>query len=71
MITESFEIKLRNHKQEAVDVIVKENLYRWNNWEITESSDKWEKQDYRTIHFPVNVPPNGQKIVNYTVKYTW
>jgi hypothetical protein len=71
VITESFEIKLRNHKQQAVDVIVKENLYRWNNWEVTESSDKWEKQDYRTIHFPVSVPPNGQKIVNYTVKYTW
>lgn len=71
VITESFEITVRNHKQEAVDVIIKENMFRWTNWEITQSSDKWEKQDYRTIHFPVTVPADGQKVVTYTVKYTW
>lgn len=71
VITESFEIKLRNHKKEAVHVIVKENLYRWNNWEITASSDKWEKQDFRTIHIPVDVPADGEKTVTYSVKYTW
>ncbi|HEY1921553.1 MAG TPA: hypothetical protein VGG44_02215 [Tepidisphaeraceae bacterium] len=71
VITESFEIKLRNHKKEAVHVIVKENLYRWNNWEITACSDKWEKQDFRTIHIPVDVPADGEKTVTYSVKYTW
>ncbi len=70
-MTESFEIKVRNHKAEAVDVIVKENLFRWTNWEITACSDKWEKQDYRTIHIPVHVEPNGEKTTTYTVKYTW
>jgi hypothetical protein len=70
-MTESFEIKLRNHKKEAVRVIVKENLYRWTNWEITKSSDKHEKQDFRTIHIPVDVPAEGEKTVTYTVKYTW
>jgi hypothetical protein len=70
-ITESFEVKLRNHKKEAVSVIVKENLYRWTNWEITNSSDKHEKQDFRTIHIPVEVPADGQKVVTYSVKYTW
>ena len=71
VITESFEIVLRNHKKEPATVIVKENLFRWYNWEITESSDKWEKQDYRTIHIPVQVPADGEKKVTYTVKYTW
>jgi hypothetical protein len=71
VITESYEIKLRNHKKEAVKVIVKENLFRWVNWEITKSSDKWEKQDSRTIHIPVEVPPDGEKVVTYSVKYTW
>jgi hypothetical protein len=70
-IIESFEIKLRNHKKEPVKVIVKENLYRWVNWEITASSDKHEKQDYRTIHMPVEIPVDGEKTVTYTVKYTW
>ncbi|MDB5327771.1 MAG: hypothetical protein JWM57_3340 [Phycisphaerales bacterium] len=71
VITESFEIKLRNHKKEAVSVIVKENLFRWANWEITAKSDAFEKQDYRTVHFPVDVPADGEKVVTYTVKYTW
>lgn len=71
VVTESFEIKLRNHKSEPVHVIVKENLYRWTNWEITASSDPWQKQDYRTIHIPVDVPANGEKTVTYSVKYTW
>jgi hypothetical protein len=38
---------------------------------ITSSSDKWEKQDYRTIHIPVQVAPDAEKKVTYTVKYTW
>jgi hypothetical protein len=71
VITESFEIKLRNHKKEAVQVTVRENLFRWTNWEITKSSDKWEKQDFRTIHIPVDVPAGGEKTVTYSVKYTW
>lgn len=70
-LTESFEIKLRNHKKEPVSVIIKENLFRWTNWEITKSSDKFAKQDFRTIHIPVDVPADGEKIVTYTVKYSW
>jgi hypothetical protein len=71
VVTESFEIKLRNHKKEAASVIVKENLFRWTNWEITAKSDNFEKLDSRTIHFPVDVPADGEKVVTYTVKYTW
>ena len=70
-IDEEFEIKLRNHKAQPVKVIVKEILYRWSNWEITQFSDKFEKKDYRTIHIPVEVPANGEKIVTYKVHYTW
>ncbi|MGN6727903.1 MAG: DUF4139 domain-containing protein [Tepidisphaeraceae bacterium] len=69
--TESFTIKLRNHKKEAVTVLVKENLFRWANWEITDASDAYTKQDSRTIHIPVDVPADGEKTVTYTVKYTW
>jgi hypothetical protein len=71
IMSESFQITIRNHKKEAIKVIVKENLFRWTNWEITQSSDKWEKQDYRTIHIPVEVPPDGEKKITYSVKYTW
>ena len=68
-IVESFEIKVNNHKAEPVNVIVKENLFRWSTWEITASSDNYDKIDSRTIHFPITVPANGTKTVTYTVRY--
>lgn len=68
---ETIEIKLRNHKDESVKVIVKENLYRWTNWKITETENRWEKVDSRTIHFPVIVPKDGEVTVRYKVTYTW
>jgi hypothetical protein len=70
-ITERFEIKLRNHKKEPVQVIVKENLYRWSQWEITAASDKFDKRDSRTIHIPVQLKPDEEKTLTYTVKYAW
>jgi len=52
-------------------VIVKENLYRWTNWKITQANQSWEKQDSRTIHFPVKVAADSDAVVRYTVRYTW
>ena len=71
VMTESFEIRIRNHKPEPVEVLVKETLYRWNNWEITESNQKWTKYDANTIHFPVKVDKDGEQVITYTVRYTW
>jgi hypothetical protein len=68
---DSYKITLKNHKDAPVKVIVKENLYRWTNWEITQKSDEFKKVDARTIHFEVEVPANGEKVVTYTVHYSW
>lgn len=68
---ETIEIKLRNHKDEPVKVLVKENLFRWVNWKITEKTHDFEKVDARTIHFPVTVAKDGEVTVRYTVQYTW
>jgi len=70
-MTEEIEVKLRNHKKEPVAVVVKENLYRWVNWQITERTHKFEKQDARTVHFPVKVAAGGEAVVRYTVHYSW
>lgn len=71
VMEETIEIKLRNHKTEPVKVLVKENLYRWVTWEITQKTHDFEKVDARTIHFPVEVPADGEVVIRYTVKYTW
>ncbi|MGH9469126.1 MAG: DUF4139 domain-containing protein [Terriglobia bacterium] len=71
MLDESFEIRLNNHKQQPVEVRVVEHLYRGDTWEITQHSNAFVKQDSHTIEFRVQVRPNGQKVVTYTVHYTW
>jgi hypothetical protein len=68
---ETIEIKIRNHKDEKVKVIVKENLYRWVNWKITDSTHEYKKVDARTIHFPVEVPKDGEITIRYKVHYSW
>ena len=68
---EQIEIKLRNHKEQPVRVIVKENLYRWSNWKILAKTHEFVKEDARTISFPVDVPKDGETIVRYRVRYTW
>ena len=68
---EQIEIKLRNHKDEAVKIIVKENLYRWVNWRITEKTHDFEKVDSRTIHIPITVQPDGEVTIRYRVHYSW
>ena len=34
-------------------------------------SDKYDKEDARTISFPVRVPKDGETVVRYRVRYTW
>ena len=68
---EEIEVKLRNHKSQPVEVVVKENLYRWSNWKILTKTHNFEKEDARTINFPVKVAKDGETIVRYRVRYTW
>jgi hypothetical protein len=70
-VEEEIEVKLRNHKEQPVDVIVKENLYRWTNWSILTKTHDFTKEDARTIHFPVKVAKDGESVVRYRVRYTW
>jgi hypothetical protein len=68
---EAFEIKLRNHKKQPVEIRVVEHLYRFDNWEITQKSDEYRKLDSHTIEFPVTLKPDEERVVTYKVHYTW
>ncbi|ABF39016.1 conserved hypothetical protein [Candidatus Koribacter versatilis Ellin345] len=68
---ESFEIHVRNHKKEAVTVRVVEHLYRWVNWKITTETDQHKKTDSQTMEYHVTVAPDQEKVVRYTVHYSW
>jgi len=70
-VDESFEIRLRNHKNEPVTVRVVEHLYRWQNWAITKESDPHTQKDSRTIEYVVTLQPDQEKVIAYTAHYTW
>jgi hypothetical protein len=71
IVDETFEIKVRNHKSEPVEVLVYEHPWRWNEWDITKSNTDWEKVDQTTIKFPVKLRPDEEKIITYTIRYNW
>ncbi len=70
-LDESFEITLRNRKDETVEIRVVEHLYRWVNWEIREPTLPFEKTDARTIEFRVELEPGEEHKLTYTAHYTW
>ncbi|KPJ59550.1 MAG: hypothetical protein AMJ46_10540 [Latescibacteria bacterium DG_63] len=63
---ESFEIKLRNHKDEPIEITVVEHI--WGQWEIMDSSHDYAKKDANTIEFTVKVPEDEEVVVTYTVR---
>jgi len=70
-IEEKFEIKIRNHKKEAVEVKVMEKLYRGHEWKVANTNHPYDQLDSRTIVFTVNVAPDKEKTVTYQVDYRW
>ena len=74
---ESFEIKVRNHKNQDILVRIKEPLYRWSTWNITETNQKeYKKLDAFNVAWDLPVPAQkddkpGEVTLTYTVEYTW
>jgi hypothetical protein len=71
LVEETYEIKLRNHKEEKVEVVVVEHFYRSRDWEITESNYTYTKKDAWTVEFAIPVKPNEESTLEYKVRYRW
>lgn len=68
---EEIEVQLRNHKDEDVEVQVRESLFRWSGWEILSSTLPYRKEDAGTVVFPVKVAKSGSTTLRYKVRYKW
>jgi hypothetical protein len=62
----AYEIKIRNHKEEAVTVIVNEPI--GGDWEIVNSSFPVEKTAAFAARFNVPVPKDGEAVLSYRVR---
>ncbi|HEX9974349.1 MAG TPA: DUF4139 domain-containing protein [bacterium] len=65
--TETWQTKLRNHKDAAVDVVVVEKLYGF--WEIKKSTHQYKKKDATTVEFAVSVPKDQEVVLEYTAAF--
>jgi hypothetical protein len=68
---ETFEIRVRNHKRESAEVRVVEHLYRGYNWNISSQTDPHVKKDSQTAEFTLLLKPDEERILKYSVHYTW
>ena len=63
------ESEIRNHKSESVEVITVEHLH--GDWTILRSSHEYRQKDAGTVEFPVQVAPDEEKVITYTVRLQW
>ena len=68
---ERFEIKIRNHKTQPVEVRIVEHLWRWANWEINQESAPHRKTASDRAEWTVEVPADGETVLTYSVLYIW
>ena len=66
LVEQSFEITLRNHKNDSVDVTVAEHA--GGDWEILKSSHPFTKKDATTFEFVVKCAPEKPVVVTYTLR---
>ena len=71
VMTESYSIEIRNQKDVPEQVLVVENMFRWRNWEVVQSTKRGTKVDASTMHWLLDVPAEGKRTLEYTVRYTW
>jgi hypothetical protein len=62
------EVRLRNHKKEAVTVEVIESVPRRGS-EVVRESRPSERRDVDTLVYSLTVPPNAETVLTYTIRY--
>lgn len=63
---EAYQIKLRNHKDDKVNIKVLERIY--GDWEMIQNSHEYEKKTAYSIEFEVPVDPGKEVIIAYRVR---
>jgi hypothetical protein len=67
--TNDIVIRIRNHKNIEVPVVVRDRLMGGMNWSIEGNNVGFEKKDFQTAEFKLNVAANSEQEIRYTVRY--
>jgi hypothetical protein len=69
---EDHEIRLRNHKKDTVTVEVAEFIDGSSlNWTMLKQSQTFTQRDVNTLVCPVEIKPNSEVVLTYTIRYMW
>lgn len=66
---ETYEITLKNHKDEPVTVTIIEHPQGWREWQIRSSSLEYHKIDNYKVEFDVDIKANSEETLAYTIQY--
>lgn len=69
--SEEFLLTIDNARPRPVDIVVREHLYRGQNWTLAYQSAPAVKEGPQQIALRTTVPANGRGKVLYVVVYTW
>ncbi len=70
-IHERVTVRLENKGKLAVDVVVREYLWRWPVWKLEAEDRKGTRTGTQTQEYRLHVPAKGSQSVTYTAVYTW
>ncbi|CAN5380425.1 hypothetical protein BH11MYX1_BH11MYX1_36530 [soil metagenome] len=71
-LTEEFVITLENKRGAPVGVLVREHMYRGQNWGLAfDSTKRPSKEGAQQISLRTQVAANGEQKILYVVVYTW
>ncbi|MFM9000008.1 MAG: DUF4139 domain-containing protein, partial [Opitutia bacterium] len=71
VVSEAYEVKVRNRKKEPVDIRVVEHIAPWTDWTVSENAVPFEKLASHRIEFRVPLKPDEERVITYRVNYNW
>lgn len=66
---DSYEIEIRNRKDEDVEVVVVES--QQGDWKIINTTHDYKKKDANTLEFKIKVRKGAKEVMRYTVRCEW
>lgn len=70
-MSETISVEVRNQKEAAQSVLVREHLWRGLTAKVSQESALSQRLDASTVQWSLELPPEGKQTILYTVVYTW
>lgn len=70
-LREDIKVDVTNTGKAAVDVVVREYLFRWRNWQMLSEDVKGVRAEAQAQEYRLKIPAGATRSVRYSVRYSW